>query len=159
MNDHQKLRYTFRFAAAALTGALAFGLAGCKHDATASAATPGGDPADANLAQPYTGAPGDGGAQVLGQSESYTPQSSGQSYETQAPAPIIRQAAPGTEPAQYYSVPQAGNAQYNQGYADPNGQAGYPQPYSDAEEAGEQALAETDQAPPPLPEYDQPPAP
>lgn len=159
MNDTQKRQPVLRTAALGLfAGALTLSLAGCKSNQAQSQAPNSQDPASANLAQPYTGAPGNSGAQVLGQSESYSPQSSGESYETQAPAPIIRQApAYGSSSAvnntQYYPVPQAQSG--NDGYAS---DANY-QGYNDAEEAGEQALAETDQAPPPLPEYDQPPAP
>ncbi len=160
MNAIHKRQPTLRAAALGLfAGALTVSLAGCKSNQAQSQAPNNQDPATANLAQPYTGAPGNGQApgqtQVLGQSDSYSPQSSGESYETQAPAPIIRQAPGGAavNNTQYYPVPQAQTG--TNGYA---ADADY-QGYSDAEEAGEQALAETDQAPPPLPEYDQPPAP
>jgi hypothetical protein len=76
-------------------------------------------------------APVNGQTQVLAENTSYSPQQQGESYPQQAPAPV-EQAYP----------QQAG------GY--------YP---SDTEQAGEEALEETTQAPPPLPEYDQPPAP
>jgi hypothetical protein len=76
-------------------------------------------------------APVNGQTQVLAENTSYSPQQQGESYPQQAPAPV-EQAYP----------QQAG------GY--------YP---SDTEQAGEEALDETTQAPPPLPEYDQPPAP
>ncbi len=178
---HRALQKT---AAAGLAAALAFATAGCKSksaeiQATAAAAQTGQDPAEANLATPYTGGTAGGytnGQQtpapvrVLGQTASYPAQSSSESFETQQPAPIIRQAPPTQEPAiqepaiqepaiqepeQFYPVPQAqnGNASYagNPG----NDQQGY----NDAEEAGDEAIAGTDQAPPPLPEYDQPPAP
>ena len=51
---------------------------------------------------------------VMGQSESYTPQYSGQSYESQTPAPIIRQAPRWLELRPVLPpVPQAQNAQYS----------------------------------------------
>ena len=114
MNDRPKLYPALR--AAAFTGALALTLAGCKSNSANTAAVDNQDPAAANLAQPYTG--GDAGSsngqtQVMGQSESSTPQSSGQSYEPQSPAPIIRRAPAGSSNTQYYPVPQAQNAQYN----------------------------------------------
>ncbi len=147
------------------TGVLALGAVGCKSKETAApiVGPDGGDPAAANMAQPYTGgntggystvgsaatgATG-GKVKVLSSQEVYQGQANGQdygdpygqSYGQGNPAPIIRQA-----PAE--------------GSGDPNAaQGGYDQGYSDAEEAGEQALAEADQPPPPLPEYDQPPAP
>jgi hypothetical protein len=119
------------FGAIALSGAIALA-AGC-HSNSASATGP--DPAQANLA------PVNGQAQVLGQNASYTPEQQGQSYPQQqgypqqAPAPVEQ-----AYPQQAY--PQ---------------QPGYePTP---EEQAGEEALEETTQAPPELPEYDQPPAP
>lgn len=96
-----------------------------------SVAASGPDPAQANMA------PVSGQAQVLGQSASYEPQQQTeyspqqQGYPQQAPAPI-EQAYP----------------QQQGGY--------YPSP---DEQAGEEALEETTQPPPELPEYDQPPAP
>jgi|HubBroStandDraft_6_1064221.scaffolds.fasta_scaffold110494_4 hypothetical protein len=122
------------FGAIALSGALALA-AGCRSNSVAAS---GPDPAQANLA-PVSQA--NGQAQVLGQNASYTPQQQGESYPQQqgypqqAPAPI-EQAYP------QQSYPQ---------------QPGY-QPTPD-EQAGEEALEETTQAPPELPEYDQPPAP
>jgi len=76
-------------------------------------------------------APANGQTQVLGQNVSYSPQQQSESYPQQAPAPV------------------------EQGYPQQSG-AYYPSP---DEQAGEEALEETTQAPPPLPEYDQPPAP
>lgn len=110
-----------------LAAALVFGLAGCHHNAAAS----GQDPADANMASP-TGQ----STQVLGESSSYSPQQSGESYPEgqQAPAPIV-QGNP--------------NQTYPGGYG----------PDDSAEQAGEEAIEQTNEAPPPLPEYDQPPAP
>ena len=153
MNEEWKRKQVLRgLAAASLAGMVVLGMTGCKSkDATApivngAQADSGQDPALANMAQPYTGgAAGGYGAngqapgqtQVMGASQSYSPQESGESYsdQQQSAAPIVRQSPDG-------------NAAYGGG-------AGY----TDAEEAGEQALAATDQAPPPLPEYDQPPAP
>ena len=165
---HRTLRAV---AALGIAGALSFGAAGChgKAGQAQTVETTGVDPAVANMAQP-------GQTQVLGQTQGYSSQSSGESYETQAPAPIIRNAPPASgspvSNAQYYPVPQANNpsnsnqASYQQGYAQQGSeqqgyeQQGYgdPNSYGD-EEAGEQAIQEADQPPPPLPEYDQPPAP
>ncbi len=163
MNECHKMHPALR--AAALTGAFALTLAGCKSKTADTAAVDAGDPAAANMAQPYSGGnsggytdgQSNGQTKVMGQSESYNPQSSGQNYESQSPAPIIRQAPAGSSNTQYYPVPQAQNAQYTDGAQ--SGGYGPNYNYNDAEEAGEQALAETNQAPPPLPEYDQPPAP
>jgi WXXGXW repeat (2 copies) len=119
------------FGAIALSGALALA-AGC-HSNSVSASGP--DPAQANLA------PVNGQTQVLGQNASYSPQQQSeaypqqQGYPQQAPAPIEQ-----AYPQQAY--PQ---------------QPGY-QPTPD-EQAGEEALEESTQPPPELPEYDQPPAP
>lgn len=168
------------------TGVLALGVAGCKSKTVAApiVGPDGQDPAAANMAQPYTGgsaggynmastatasaaAGANGGkVKVLSSQEAYQRQASGQDY------------APGHAQgyAQNYGNPaeQANEQAYEQTYgqgnaapiirqapaADPNaGQYASDQGYTDAEEAGEQALAETDQAPPPLPQYDQPPAP
>jgi hypothetical protein len=95
-------------------------------------AAAGQDPADANLAA------ANGQTQVLDQNSSYAPQQQGESYPEgqQAPAPIV-QGSP------------------NQAQSYPGGYG----PDDSAEQAGEEAIEETDQAPPPLPEYDQPPAP
>lgn len=94
-----------------------------------SVSASGPDPAQANLA-PVNGQP-----QVLGENASYTPQQQAeypqqQGYPQQAPAPVEQ------------AYPQG------QGY----------QPTPD-EQAGEEALEESTQPPPALPEYDQPPAP
>ncbi len=154
MNQTGKTARVLRgVAAAGLAGAVAFSTAGCKSKSAVAPIVNGngqtadsGDPALANMAQPYTGGTAGGygttgQTQVLGASQSYAPQASGESYgdQEQGSAPIVRGAPYGdTAPAQY---------------------PGDGQGYSDTEEAGAQALAETDQAPPPLPEYDQPPAP
>ena len=74
-----------------------------------------------------------GQTQVLGQNAAYTPQQQGESYPQQAPAPVEQ------------NYPQ------QQGY--------YAQQPSDQEVAGEEALEDTTQAPPPLPDYEQPEAP
>src|SRR6185437_740527 len=76
-------------------------------------------------------APVNGQAQVLAENTSYSPQQQSESYPQQAPAPI-EQAYP-QQPGSYYP--------------------------SDAEQAGEEAIEETTQPPPELPEYDQPEAP
>jgi hypothetical protein len=117
--------------AIALSGAVALA-AGCQGKGVSAS---GPDPAQANMA------PVNGQAQVLGQNAAYTPQQQGESYPPQqgypqqAPAPIQQ------------NYPQQGYPQ----------QPGY-EPTPD-EQAGEEALEETTQAPPPLPEYDQPAAP
>ena len=149
------------------TGLLALAAVGCKSKSTVApiVGADGGDPAAANMAEPYTGGSAGGynaasnntasnaaptgssrsKVRVLSSQESYQGQASGQDYGDpygqQGAAPIVRQA-----PAGYAGDPNAAQGAYNQGY-------------TDTEEAGEQAIAETDQAPPPLPEYDQPPAP
>ncbi|HTV09196.1 MAG TPA: hypothetical protein VMD97_09160 [Candidatus Aquilonibacter sp.] len=74
-------------------------------------------------------APASGQTQVLGQSASYTPQQQGESYPQQSPAPVEQ-----AYPQQEYAPDQA-------------------------EQAGEEAIEEADQPPPPLPDYDQPAAP
>lgn len=110
-------------------------LSGAVALAAACKSTPAGpDPAQANLA-PVNGQP-----QVLGQNVSYSPQQQGEYY-----------------PQQQGAYPQQAPAPIQQGYP----QQGYPQQpgYDDSEIAGEQALDETTQPPPELPEYDQPPAP
>lgn len=95
-----------------------------------SAQSTGPDPAAANMA------PANGQTQVMGENAAYTPQQQGESYPQQEPAPVQQ------------AYPQQAYPQQQQGY--------YP---SDTEQAGEEALEETSEAPPPLPEYDQPPAP
>ncbi|HEY4358187.1 MAG TPA: hypothetical protein VGN16_20745 [Acidobacteriaceae bacterium] len=130
--------------AVALAAGFAFGVAGCKSNASSQApivnASLGPDPAAANLAPvDANGQP----TQVMGVSQTYTPQQQGESYPAgqQAPAPIVRGSAPDNSqyPVTDYGTPSADT--YDQGYD--NGEAD----------------AQTDQAPPPLPEYDQPPAP
>ena len=125
------------FGAIALSGAIAL-TASC-HSKTVSASGP--DPAQANLA------PVNGQSQVLAQNAAYSPQQQGESYPQQqgypqqAPAPVEQ-----AYPQQTY--PQQPAYQEQPGY----------QPTPD-EQAGEEALEETAQAPPPLPVYDQPEAP
>ncbi len=163
MNDNRSNRT--RLSQVSLIGLgslLALGMAACKSNPASApivgttSAPAGDDPAAGNMAPPYTGGNAGGytsaspatsntrssGTRVLGQTQSFAGQSDGENYgsdygDTQGEAPIIRQAPEGSP-----------------GYYNANGQG-----YSDAEEAGAQAIAETDQAPPPLPEYDQPPAP
>jgi hypothetical protein len=79
-------------------------------------------------------APVNGQTQVLAQDASYNPQQQGEYYPQQG---------------QY---PQQAPAPIEQGYDQQPG-------YSDQELAGEEALEDTTEPPPPLPEYDQPPAP
>jgi len=105
---------------------LALFVLGCKSNNAAATTANGTDPAAANLAPvDNSGQP----AQVLGQSASYAPQQQSQTYEQQAPAPIVQ----GSDTTDYS--------------------------YNNTEDAGEQAVEQTDQPPPPLPNYDQPPAP
>lgn len=118
------------FGAIAFSSAIALS-AGCHSNSVAAS---GPDPAQANLA------PVNGQAQVMGQNASYSPQQQGetypqQGYPQQAPAPIEQ------------GYPQQAYPQ----------QPGY-QPTPD-EQAGEEALEQTTQPPPELPQYDQPPAP
>ncbi len=180
----EKGKVLTRVAAGLTAGVLALGATGCKSKDTAApiVGPDGGDPAAANMAQPYTGGnaggygtagnpapgPGTGQVRVLGSQQAYEGQASGQDYsqaygEASEPgaAPIIRQAPVGDPNAgQYPGGGYAQNGYVQGGYAQGGyAQGGYDGGYTDAEEAGEQAIADTDQAPPPLPEYDQPPAP
>src|SRR5579875_2621841 len=124
--------------AMALSSALAL-LAGCHSNSAAAASGP--DPAYANLA------PVNGQTQVMGQNTAYEPQQQGEYYPQQQPQ----------QPQGYYPQQQA-PAPVEQGYGQQgyNEQGAYP---NDQEYAGEEALADTTEAPPPLPEYDQPEAP
>ncbi|QMV18548.1 BcpO-related WXXGXW repeat protein [Granulicella sp. 5B5] len=92
----------------------------------------GPDPAAANLAPASTGQP----AAVLGTNASYTPQQQSESYDNgqQQPAPIQQDY---NDQSYAYNAPPPSEAGY-----DENAQYDY-----------------SDQAPPPLPDYDQPPAP
>ena len=119
------------FGAIALSGALAL-VAGC-HSNNASASGP--DPAQANLAPGEWPDPGSGAER------------------------FVHAAAAGRVLPSAGQLSAAGAAPVEQGYP----QQAYPQqpgyePTPD-EQAGEEALEETTQAPPELPEYDQPPAP
>ena len=127
-------------------GALIFGMTGCNGcgsntPAPITNAANGADPADANLAT----ADGSQPTQVMGQSQAYTPQQSSETFSNgqQAPAPIVNGNS-GYNEAQNY------NTQPN-GYYD-NSQQGYNNSSADN-------YAQTDQAPPELPVYEQPPAP
>ncbi len=172
-SKYSHLAYS-HLATAALTGCFALGLVACKSKTegapiVAVASTPGGeDPAAANMAPPYTGGntggyntgtASQGSTRVLGARQSFAGQSSGQNYGS----PTYGNPAYGaqSDSGPYQDSPEGGEAPIirqapagSPGYYNDNGQG-----YSDAEDAGAQAIAETDQAPPPLPEYDQPPAP
>jgi hypothetical protein len=178
-NGNRMLR---QIAAAGLASALGVTLAACKSS-NGQAPITNQDPALANMAQPYAGGTTGGynasgqatttaqPVRVLGQNQSYAPQQSSESYETQAPAPITRQVPTGqpapqqgynqpyqAEPYQAQNYPAAqGQATYDSSY-DPNDPNAY-DGYDDAADAGQEAIAEADQAPPPLPDYDQPAAP
>ena len=121
---------------------LMWSAAGCHSSPQASAQgqvdqNPG-DPADANLA-PVNGngnsAPAQP-AQVLGQNAQYQPQQQGQDYGQQQAAPVEQQAPPGD---QSYDNGQPGDQ-----VADPY--------------ASDLTDAQASDPPPPLPDYDQPPA-
>jgi hypothetical protein len=125
---------------ATLAGAAAF--SGChKADDLAPANTAdnaGPDPADANMASPDGSQPA-APARVLGIRSQSQPQQSAEQY--------VPQAAPPPNEA----ISAAQTAQPDQDY-DYNA----PDPAADA---GQEALEEADQPPPPLPEYEQPEAP
>ncbi len=157
---------------AVLVSSLALGVAGCKSktqpapiiDNSAQADNSGADPAAGNLApvdpnapqqqafggNSYAPQPSRSGSstQVLGTSQSYTPQQSTQEYTQQQQAPVER----GNPQSGY---PQSGYPQnaYPQG-SDPGGNYN-DNNYQDANATDIYA----DQAPPPLPAYQQPPAP
>jgi hypothetical protein len=141
------------FAATGLGSLLLLGAVGCNGCASSSGAATApivsssttdtstdNAAADGNLA-PVSGQPT---TAVLGQSSSYTPQQSSETYPGQAPAPIVRGSADQSAPSYNTADPTYNNTDSN-------------------EAAGEDALAASDiqaeQPPPPLPEYDQPPAP
>jgi len=125
-----------------LGAAMVWGVAGC-HKAAASDTMVdqnGTDPADANMA-PVSG---DGSApaqpaQVLAQNVQYQPQQQGVDYSQQQAAPIER-VAPGSGDPSY-----SDNSQPSDQSADPY--------------AGDLTDEQASDPPPPLPEYDQPPAP
>lgn len=170
---------------AGLAGVFTVGLAGC-HRNQAQSAPIVGDPAMANMAQPYTGGNaggyGDGQTQVLAQSQSAAQQAYRESFETQAPAPIIRRAPTSIpaatptpipaanqttpSPTVYYPVPQAKStpAQYTGApQTIPNeSQAyqSYPAAVGDSQNAGSGPYDPTEQAgDDALAEADQPPPP
>ncbi len=132
-------------------GALMFGMTGCNGCSSSNTPAPitnaanGPDPADANLATGDNSQP----TQVMGQTQAYTPQQSSESYSSQqqAPAPIVNGNS-GYNEAQNY------NTQPN-GYYD-NAQQGVSQAYDNGSADN---YPQTDQAPPELPVYQQPPAP
>jgi hypothetical protein len=137
---------------------LSLALAGCKQNTqtgtvpNTTAQDQGPDPALANLAPVSNTAP-QGPAQqparVLGQRSEYPAQSSGQSYP---------QNPPQNESLNYNTQPPTGSAQYNNPGTDNSG--AYSQYDQSAIDAGQAALDEqavyADQAPPPLPVYQQP---
>lgn len=131
--------------AIAISGALALA-AGCHSKNNAANAGP--DPAAANMA------PANGQTQVLGQNASYTPQQQPEYYSQQARYPQqARYAQQAPAPVEQEYPQQQGYYDQQPGYSnqDPG--------YSDQELAGEEALEDTAEPPPPLPVYDQPPAP
>jgi hypothetical protein len=134
-----KTRLAQFFGIAAMSALMAVGIAGCKSSSdtaapiTSASDANSPDPAAANSAD-TTSQP----TQVLGSSSSYTPTQSSQSYRQQ-PAPV----------EQSYND--------NQGYSNNSDQYNDPS-YDQTESDGEQAIY-APQPPPPLPEYDQPPAP
>lgn len=150
-------------ALAALATLCTVGFNGCKSNTdsapiisnNAAVAPNGPDPADANMAGSPAGQP----TQVMGQSQSYVPQQQSESYGSgqQAPAPIVQGYNNNASSNEAYGSAQNYSAQpsSSQNYTGPasGGQANYDQGYYDGESAG----AAT--APPPLPVYDQPPAP
>jgi hypothetical protein len=130
-------------AIAGFATALAFSLTACKSNPPASAPiTNAADPsaADGNMA-PVSGQ-ASGTTQVLGQTESYSPQQSAENY-TQAPAPIQQGYAQdqNSQDNSYPSQAQNPNDQSNDQYNE-QGASDY-----------------ASEPPPPLPEYQQPPAP
>jgi hypothetical protein len=133
-----------RIFSAAILGVALVWMAGCHKNApdSSSSATPGqdaGDPANANMA---TVNGNQAPAQVLGQNAQYSAQQSGEDYSQQPPAPVERVAPGSGQPAPGYDN---GGQLSDQQAADL---------YS-SDLTNEQAS----DPPPPLPEYDQPPAP
>jgi hypothetical protein len=132
--------------------ALLLGAAGCKSNpanppaSTDATTASNGDPAAANLAPPETLNPG--------QPTAYSGSSSGSSSSagsTSQPARVLGQSAQapaGTQQGEDYSQ--------QQGYANGGGSDDYA--YNNEVDAGQQAI-EANAPPPPLPVYDQPPAP
>ena len=134
--------------------ALALSIPGCHKSAQAAGSQSAvdqnsGDPADANMAQA-----GDGGnssaqpAQALGESAQDPGQQQGEDTSQQPPAPIVRQA------------PDSGQQSYDNGAAANGGDNGQLSDQQAADDyANDLTDAQASEAPPPLPEYDQPPAP
>jgi hypothetical protein len=129
---------------AGLGMALVLGAASCHKSAQAGSQSAvdqnSGDPADANMAGGGN-SPGQP-AQVLGQSAQEQNQQQGEDY-SQQPAPIVRQ------------DPGGGQQSYDNG--GDNGQLSDQQAADDY--ANDLTDAQASNPPPPLPEYDQPPAP
>ena len=127
-------------------------LSGC-HKGVEPAAIPdnsGPDPSDANMA-PVSGtqpAPAPQPARVLGIRSQSTPEQSSEQYPQQ-PAPTQNEAITAAQTA------QPSDQNYDQNY-DYNAPTNYDESQIDA---GQQALEEANQPPPPLPEYQQPEAP
>jgi hypothetical protein len=135
-------RFAQGFVGVGLGMALVLSIPGCHKSAQAAGSQSSvdqnsGDPADANMAGGgnSAGQP----AQVLGESAQEQNQQQGEDYSQQQPAPIVRQG------------PDSGQQGYD------NGQTGDAQ--ADDEYANDLTDAQASNPPPPLPEYDQPPAP
>jgi hypothetical protein len=135
------------------TALLIFGTAGCKSTPAAPIIT-GNNPAaaDGNLAPvdgsttgSYTSQPAAQPSRALASNASYSPQQSSQNYgPQQQPAPIVQ----GSN-----GYPQQNN------YNDSDQNYSYNAPPSDETDSANAQYDYAQQAPPPLPEYDQPPAP
>jgi WXXGXW repeat (2 copies) len=129
--------------------ALVLSIPGCHKSAQAAGSQSAvdqdaGDPADANMAQADAGQP----AQALGQSSQGVNQQQGEEYAQQQPAPIVRQA------------PDSGQQSYDNGAAANGGDNGQVDDQQAADDyANDLTDAQASDPPPPLPEYDQPPAP
>ena len=145
-------RFAQGFVGVGLGMALVLSIPGCHKSAQAAGSQSAvdqnsGDPADANMAGGgnSSGQP----AQVLGESAQEQNQQQGEDTSQQQPAPIVRQG------------PDSGQQSYDNGAA-VNGGDNNSQP-SDAQAADIYANdltdAQTSTPPPPLPEYEQPPAP
>jgi hypothetical protein len=144
-------RFAQGFVGAGLGMALVLSIPGCHKSAQAAGSQSAvdqnsGDPADANMAGGgnSSGQP----AQVLGESAQEQNQQQGEDYSQQPPAPIVRQG------------PDSGQQSYDNGAAVNGGYDGQP---SDAQAddiyANDLTDAQASTPPPPLPEYEQPPAP
>jgi hypothetical protein len=144
-------RFAQGFVGVGLGMALVLSIPGCHKSAQAAGSQSAvdqnaGDPADANMAGGgnSAGQP----AQVLGESAQEQNQQQGEDYSQQQPAPIVRQGQ------------DSGQQSYDNGAAVNGGDDGQP---SDAQAddvyANDLTDAQANTPPPPLPEYDQPPAP